>query len=261
MSWLQDLAWPWLLLALPLPWLLRRLLPPVATGAALRVPWADRLDTGGGATAVRRGARGGLRLWLAAVAWACLCVAAARPQALGEAVQPPQAGRDLMLAVDLSGSMAEEDMLLGNRVVDRLTAALQTLVDHHHGLRQRLQRNASGLWALEIEAPGSLDAAEIRNRRRHCGGYRRCLECGEQHSYQNCGGDPPPLPSGLHQVSFHAPAGAAREADGRDEHGQLPASGWNVARTRCPTSHRSADSGSGAGGRPTLWCARITRDQ
>src|SRR3546814_3236725 len=42
---------------------------------------------------------------------------------LGEAVQPPQAGRDLMLAVDLSGSMGEEDMTFGNAVVDRLTAA------------------------------------------------------------------------------------------------------------------------------------------
>ena len=97
MSWLQDLAWPWLLLALPLPWLVRRLLPPVATGAALRVPWADRLDTAAGVTGGRRGARGGLRLWLAAAAWACLCVAAARPQALGESVQPPQAGEHVRL--------------------------------------------------------------------------------------------------------------------------------------------------------------------
>lgn len=125
----DGFAWPWLLLALPLPWLLRRLLPAVRPGgAALRVPWGERLR----AVAAPRGAgrgRGGARLWIAALAWACLCVAAARPQVLGEPVQPPRAARDLMLAVDLSGSMSEEDMLLGGRVVDRLTAAKAVIAD------------------------------------------------------------------------------------------------------------------------------------
>ncbi|PJJ97669.1 hypothetical protein CO641_10235 [Lysobacteraceae bacterium NML91-0213] len=161
---MQDLAWPWLLLALPLPWLLRRLLPPVSTSAALRVPWADRLETGAGATAVRRGASGGLRVWLAAVAWACLCVAAARPQALGEAVQPPQAGRDLMLAVDLSGSMAEEDMLLGNRVVDRLTAAkavIADFLDRRGGDRVGLLVFGRRAYAV---APLTLDRDSVREQ-------------------------------------------------------------------------------------------------
>src|SRR3546814_17269878 len=37
-------AWPWLLLALPLPWLLRRLLPPArSASAALKVPYGARL--------------------------------------------------------------------------------------------------------------------------------------------------------------------------------------------------------------------------
>src|SRR3970040_1497504 len=58
-----------------------------------------------------------------------LCVAAARPQQLGDAVQPPSAGRDLMLALDLSGSMSEPDMELGGRPVDRLTAAKAVLAD------------------------------------------------------------------------------------------------------------------------------------
>jgi Ca-activated chloride channel family protein len=58
-----------------------------------------------------------------------LCVAAARPQQLGPPVQPPQAARDLMLAVDLSGSMGDEDMALGGMAVDRLTAAKAVLAD------------------------------------------------------------------------------------------------------------------------------------
>lgn len=124
----DGFAWPWLLLALPLPLLLRWLLPPRRdpAAAALRVPYGTRLDSIAGATGPGRWH--GVR-WLAWLAWALLCVAAARPQQLGPIVQPPQAGRDLMLAVDLSGSMGEQDMQLGGGMVDRLTAAKAVLAD------------------------------------------------------------------------------------------------------------------------------------
>lgn len=121
-------AWPWLLAALPLPLFARWLLPASrANGAALRVPYGPRLDAiaQGGGHALR-----GARVHpLLVLAWILLCVAAARPQQLGDAVQPPQAGRDLMLALDLSGSMSEPDMELGGRPVDRLTAAKAVLAD------------------------------------------------------------------------------------------------------------------------------------
>jgi Ca-activated chloride channel family protein len=64
--------------------------------------------------------------WLA---WALLCVAAARPQALGEVVQPPQSARDLMLAVDLSRSMNERDIALNGRRVTRLVAAKAVIAE------------------------------------------------------------------------------------------------------------------------------------
>src|SRR5690606_13114724 len=103
----DGFAWPWLLLALPLPLLVRWLLPPLRGHApALRVPWPERLRavaTGGG-----RGFDPGLPS-LALLGWVLLCVAAARPQQLGPPVAPQATGRDLMLALDLSGSMAEED--------------------------------------------------------------------------------------------------------------------------------------------------------
>jgi Ca-activated chloride channel family protein len=67
--------------------------------------------------------------WMAMLAWCLLCVAAARPQQLGPPIAPPQVGRDMMLAVDLSASMGEEDMELGGRLVDRLTAAKAVLAD------------------------------------------------------------------------------------------------------------------------------------
>lgn len=125
----DGFAWPWMLLLLPLPWLLRRLLPTVEDrgSQALKVPYGKRLDHIAGKTGRAR-ARSGAG-WLAWLAWGLLCVAAARPQTLGLLVQPPQEGRDLMLAVDLSGSMGEEDMVLGGDIVDRLTAAKAVLAD------------------------------------------------------------------------------------------------------------------------------------
>lgn len=116
-----DLAWPWMLAALPMPWLLRLALPRAepASAAALRVPFYQMLSGGqpDAAPIPRR-----WPLLLALLAWLLLVLAAARPQWLGEPVPLPMAGRDLMLAVDISGSMTEEDMVIGGRVVDRLTA-------------------------------------------------------------------------------------------------------------------------------------------
>lgn len=116
-----SLAWPWLFAALPLPLILRRLLSPVgaAGDAALRVPVIgefELLAEAGG------GGRARWRLWLAVLAWLALVLAAVRPQWLGEPLDIPVSGRDLMLAVDLSGSMEQTDFEIGGRVVDRLTA-------------------------------------------------------------------------------------------------------------------------------------------
>lgn len=127
LPWLDALAWPWALLALPLPWLMRWWPRRNAAAPALRVPYAAgalaELGQARGAAGWRIGR---LLLWLA---WACLCVAMARPQQLGEPVTPPQQGRQMILAVDVSGSMSEPDMMLGNQVVQRLSAAKAVLAD------------------------------------------------------------------------------------------------------------------------------------
>ena len=128
-SWwsIDGFAWPWMLLALPLPWLARMVLRPARSdSAALKVPYGERLQS---VQADTLGVRGTGIHMLGWIAWALLCVAAARPQELGPLVRPPQTGRDLMLAVDLSGSMSDEDMSLGGQTVDRLTAAKAVLAD------------------------------------------------------------------------------------------------------------------------------------
>lgn len=120
-------AWPWMWLAFPLPWLARWLLPAArGTAEALRVPYGRQLDSIAQQGARRSPRRTAALAWLA---WFLLCAAAARPQQFGEAVVPPASGRDLMLAVDLSGSMTEADMELGGAVVERLTAAKAVLAD------------------------------------------------------------------------------------------------------------------------------------
>jgi Ca-activated chloride channel family protein len=105
---------------LPLPLLVARLLRPVTTqpGAALRLPIALRgFDAAGGANPVARWKR--VLAWLI---WALIIVAAARPQWIGEPVDLARSGRDLLLAVDASGSMDTPDMQIGGQAVSRYGA-------------------------------------------------------------------------------------------------------------------------------------------
>jgi len=117
-----SLAWPWMLAALPLPLLVRKLVAPAAgtADAGLRVP-----SLSGFALLNERSAVEQLlnwRFWLMAIAWILLVLASARPERIGDELDVPVSGRNLMLAVDLSGSMDAKDFQLGNRSVDRLTA-------------------------------------------------------------------------------------------------------------------------------------------
>ena len=114
-------AWPWALAALPLPLLVAWRWPRAAARAepALKLPFEGALAA---LASTARPAPRRLRLLLASLAWMLLVMAAARPQHIGEAVQLPVSGRDLLLAVDLSGSMETEDMRVHGEVVSRLDA-------------------------------------------------------------------------------------------------------------------------------------------
>ncbi len=154
-------AWPWAWLMLPLP-LLARLLPPrPATGAALRAPWATRLRPAAASPAAPA-----VRWILPLLAWVLLCAAAARPQMLGEVDTPPRQARQMLLAVDLSGSMSEPDMRLGMQPVDRLTAAKAVISD----FLQRRQGDRVGLLVFGQRAymltPLTLDRDSVRTQLR-----------------------------------------------------------------------------------------------
>jgi len=114
--------WWWLLAAWPVPLLVRWLARPVPRRRrrALRAPFLSDFAAAG--VPERRGWLKRWSLLVALLAWTALLAAAARPQWLGDPVSLPVSGRDLMLAVDLSGSMEVEDFVLEGEVVDRLTA-------------------------------------------------------------------------------------------------------------------------------------------
>ncbi len=129
---LLDFAYPWLALLLPAPWLARRLLPASDRAElALAVP----LLAAAGAEQLlsqRRGRRlARTCLWLF---WLCLLLAAARPYWTGEPITRTVSGRDLVLAVDISGSMSEADMTINAATASRLDV-LKLVVDRFIGRR------------------------------------------------------------------------------------------------------------------------------
>ncbi len=112
----------WLLLFFPLPWIVKILLPPVDNSTqALKVPfyqkWISLQQDSIGISKTKS-----KMVWFLYVAWLLLLLAAAKPMWIGEPVNIPVNGRDLMLAVDLSGSMEADDFVLNGSRVDRLTA-------------------------------------------------------------------------------------------------------------------------------------------
>ncbi len=125
-----EWTWPWLLLLAPLPWLVGRVAPPASSQQpALRAPFYQewrQLSEAQGRRAVRRDLARAILLWLL---WLLLLTAAARPLWIGEAIELPNSGRDLMMAVDISGSMQIEDMQVGQSLQPRMEAVRQLGAD------------------------------------------------------------------------------------------------------------------------------------
>jgi Ca-activated chloride channel family protein len=128
---MYELAHPWALALLPLP-LIMWLLPAYRESRdSVRVPFFDKLvelseqRPGSGAMILRRDR---MQRFLVAFMWLCLVLAAAKPEWVGAPIEQQKSGRDLMIAVDLSGSMETRDFVLpGGDTVDRLEAVKQVL--------------------------------------------------------------------------------------------------------------------------------------
>jgi len=133
-----EIAWPWAFALLPLPYFVYRLVPKVeqCEESSLWVPSLTPFaiaKSGQPAPVKQR-----WKVLLALLCWFLLIISYARPQWLGQPVELPVTGRDLMLAVDLSGSMQAEDFELRGDKVDRLTAlksVATTFIERRQGDR------------------------------------------------------------------------------------------------------------------------------
>jgi Ca-activated chloride channel family protein len=158
-----EWVWPWIFLLLPLPWLVRRLSPPVISHEpALRAPFFAewrQLSEGQHGRTQAEGALPQLALWLL---WTTLLIAAARPMWIGEAIELPNSGRDLMLAVDISGSMQVEDMQMGKVLARRIDAVKQVgshFIERRVGDRLGLILFGSKAY---VQSPLSFDTRTVR---------------------------------------------------------------------------------------------------
>lgn len=157
-----EWIWPWMLLMLPLPLLIRYLWPPARSAQpALRAPFYDdwrQMSESQGGGVKGQGRVAGFALWLL---WLALLVAAARPVWIGEAIELPNSGRDLMLAVDISGSMRIEDMQLGQVMGRRIDAVKQVgsrFIERRKGDRLGLILFGTNAY---VQSPLSFDTATV----------------------------------------------------------------------------------------------------
>lgn len=141
-----EFAWSWMLALLPLPILVWWLLPPYrARQVSVMVPFFDRLAAATGQTP-QRGAvvlqRRRIQMVTAALIWALVVAALARPQWVGDPVTREVSARDLMLAIDNSGSMEQRDFRGSDgAMLTRLDGVKRVVADfiaHRHGDRVAL---------------------------------------------------------------------------------------------------------------------------
>lgn len=126
-----QIAWPWMLVFLPLPWLFRRYASATKPqGDALFLPFAASVAADG-APALPTPSRS--RWILFALVWVLLVAASTRPQWLGDPLPVPTTGRRLLLAVDVSGSMATRDMAGNATRLDVVQTVAGDFISHRHG--------------------------------------------------------------------------------------------------------------------------------
>jgi Ca-activated chloride channel homolog len=127
-------AYPWLLCGLAIPLLIRWLTPPhLEVRQGLVVPFLDRLATQTGQTPAEGSiimSGGWIRRIALMVFWLATALALARPQIIEPPITNTVPLRDLLLAVDLSGSMETQDFTNATgQKLDRLTAVKEVLDD------------------------------------------------------------------------------------------------------------------------------------
>lgn len=129
-----EFAYPWLFLLLPLPLLVYWLSSAYQESQdSIRVPFFQRLVEMTG----QKPSKGAVilqrvlfqKIWVP-VTWILLVMALAKPQWVGDPIEQTKSARDLMVAVDLSGSMETADFKTADgKQISRLAAVKQVLTE------------------------------------------------------------------------------------------------------------------------------------
>jgi Ca-activated chloride channel family protein len=129
-KWFPDamvLTWPFLLWLLPLPLLVYYLIPSAKKEEqALLIPNFHTLKE---LSTIRKEKSNRIKIIILFVIWSLTLLAATRPQWIGDPVQLPSTGRDLLLAVDISQSMEREDMVINGQPYSRILVVKNIVKD------------------------------------------------------------------------------------------------------------------------------------
>ncbi len=116
-----EFEWPWAFSLFPLALASYYLLPAAKREeSSLRVPFFNRVSALTNTATLSQSSAKGIKLLLLSTIWLLLLTAAARPQWSGEPISLPASGRDLLVAVDISGSMDTPDMLVKDQQFERI---------------------------------------------------------------------------------------------------------------------------------------------
>lgn len=161
-----SLSYPWALLLLPVPFVVWLLMPPYRDRLpSLRVPFFARIVEATGSKA-RSGSfvrsRTKLQVVSASLIWCLLVIAAARPEKVGEPVEVEKSARDVVIAIDISGSMDAVDFPSPDGERRQRLAGVQQVVDQFVSRRQgdRIALIVFGSKAY-VQAPLTSDLATI----------------------------------------------------------------------------------------------------
>lgn len=123
--------WPWFALLLPLPFIVRRFIPAAVQESnsipEIRFPSLDRLKKAFPLKSGPNKSSNRLFFILLSLTWLGLILALMQPEKVDQFVQEKNKGHDLMLAVDISGSMQALDFSTTSKTISRLDATKEVV--------------------------------------------------------------------------------------------------------------------------------------
>lgn len=157
-----EFGLPWVFVTLPLALLCFIFLPAnKQEQSGLKVPFFHSLDQYVTRTGSSKNNRL-FRLGILSLIWLLLVTAAAKPQWIGEKINLPTSGRDLLVAVDISGSMKQPDMVVEGEQIPRINVVkyiVGEFIERREGDRLGLVLFGSNAY---LQSPLTFDRATVK---------------------------------------------------------------------------------------------------